>query len=263
VFDLIAENYLMILVGLFIGFLALETVAPQNQLSTQTNVRWLVNFSLVGINMTITRLVEPFLGILLAVFFTQHSIGLFNQVDLPIAATIIFSIVILDLKQYFFHRASHSLALIWRVHQIHHSEKELDLTSGYRFHPFEAVLSQFFTAILIMAFGMPVEALLLVSLLVHFWNFFTHGNFRINSKLDQYLQWLIVTPSMHRVHHSLNHQYYDKNFGNIFSVWDRLFGSYVDSRTLNEEALNQFGLPSLQETKGPGVIQLLVMPFRR
>ena len=162
----------------------------------------------------------------LALIEEQHGWGLLYQISLPYWATLIVSVILLDLTLYFQHVLFHAVPLLWRFHRMHHADIFFDVTTGVRFHPLEILLSMGIKLIVVAALGPPVIAVLVFEILLNATSMFNHGNIRIPETLDRHLRWIVVTPDMHRVHHSVLVQETNSNFGFNLPWWDRLFMTY-------------------------------------
>ena len=210
-------------------------------------------------------LLGPLFATLSALLVSHLDVGLFNRVETGLPLAIVAGILLLDFKQYWFHRLMHYPDWLWRVHRVHHSDIEIDLTTGFRFHPFEAILSALADLLVIAVFGIAAEVVLLRYLLVCLVNFFTHGNIRLPRALDRILLWIIVTPSMHHLHHAIDKRAANSNFGVFFSFWDRLFGTYLDGIAQvgagKQAAEYDYGLREYRESKRLNLWLLMFMPF--
>jgi sterol desaturase/sphingolipid hydroxylase (fatty acid hydroxylase superfamily) len=198
-------------------------------------------------------------GIALAVAIQASRYG--AMTGMPALASFVIGFAALDLTNYASHRLFHSLALLWRVHKVHHTETDLDLTTGFRFHPLEGILSQVCQLVVIALLGIPPGAVLLASMAVVVQDFFTHANLRFPETVDRLLRWLVVTPAMHRVHHSQLMKEQNGNFGTIFSIWDRLFGTYLPSLAAEAEEA-RWGLADVADGSNLNAARLLALPFR-
>ena len=263
----ISEYYLYIIIAMFLFFAAAEMIIPLSKSGGRVTFRWFTNLSMTLFIVLMFKLVDPVLAILTASSAQYFEFGLYNNLDLSLPLVLLLGIVTLDLKQYLFHRLVHYYDFLWCIHKVHHSDVEIDLTTGFRFHPLEAVLSALVNIIVIAVFGIAVEVLLLRYLLTFFANFFTHGNFYMPPTLDRYLKWILVTPSMHHLHHALDIRASNKNFGVLFSFWDRIFGTYMSEHPRSGHAIDGKGIKyGLQDYREPGklnFILLMLMPFKR
>ena len=265
--EFIGEHYLLIIIAMFLFFAAAEMIFPLNKNDGHVTFRWFTNFSMTLFIVLMFKFGAPVLAILTASSAQYFEFGLFNNIDLSLPLVLLLGIVTLDLKQYLFHRLVHYFDFLWLIHQVHHSDVEIDLTTGFRFHPLEAMLSELLNIIVIAVFGMPVEVLLLRYLLTFYGNFFTHCNIYIPPNLDRYIKWILITPSMHHLHHALDIRAANQNFGVLFSCWDRIFGTYMsehpESGQENYEKGAAYGLRDYREPGKLNLALLMLMPFKK
>lgn len=216
--------------GFFFGMLAViaiwELVAPRRALSVSKSVRWLNNLGLVFFNSVIVRLVFPVAAVGVAVTAQQNNWGLLNVVEWPIWLAAVVAIIVMDLVIYLQHVMVHAIPLFWRLHRVHHADPDYDVTTGARFHTLEIILSMGIKFCTIVLLGPPVFAVVIFEVILNATAMFNHGNIRLPKKIDRVLRWLLVTPDMHRVHHSTEDDETNSNFGFCLPWWDRLFGTY-------------------------------------
>ncbi|MFQ5348664.1 MAG: sterol desaturase family protein [Rhodothalassiaceae bacterium] len=222
--------------------------------------RWPVNLALVVLGTALMRLLGPFTAVAAATFAAEHAIGLFNAVALPPSLTIALCVILLDLVVYAQHVAFHCLPLLWRIHRMHHSDLELDATSGVRFHPFEYALSMLIKSTAVLFLGAPVVAVILFEILLNATAMFNHANLRLPAGVDRVLRRLVVTPDFHIVHHSTRADEYNRNFGFNLSWWDYLFGTYKARPEKGPVAL-EIGLAPWRDQAELGLLHLLRMPL--
>lgn len=265
--EFISEYFLLIIIAMFVFFAAAEMIIPLDKSDGRVIFRWFTNFSMTLFIVLIFKFGGPLLAILIASSAQYFEFGLYNNLDLSLPLVLLLGIVTLDLKQYLFHRLVHYFDSLWLIHQVHHSDVEIDLTTGFRFHPLEAILSELVNIIVIVVFGIAVEVLLLRYLLTYFANFFTHCNITIAPTLDRYLKWILVTPSMHRLHHAVDIRASNQNFGALFSFWDRIFGTYMSQHPESGQEIYEKGAAyGLRDYREPGKLNLallMLMPFKR
>ncbi len=219
------------------------------------------NLLLLFFNTLLLKLIMPFGAVALAFYAQQQQWGLLNQMQLPLGLSLLIAVVLLDLLIYWQHRLFHVVKPLWRLHQVHHADMDYDTTTGLRFHPFEIILSMFIKFVAIVLLGPAAMAVLVFELLLNGSAMFNHGNIRLPNKLDQALRGLIVTPDMHRIHHSIHRHEADSNYGFALSLWDRLFGSYRQEPQAGQIGM-RFGVKyqqNFQQTSG--LWALLKMPF--
>jgi sterol desaturase/sphingolipid hydroxylase (fatty acid hydroxylase superfamily) len=212
--------------GIFAVMAVWELLAPRRVLSQSKRQRWFNNLGLVVFNTALLRLVFPLAAVGMATTAELNGWGLFNRVEAPWWLALSASVIILDGAIYLQHVMFHAVPLFWRLHRVHHADLDFDVTTGSRFHPVEILLSMLIKFAVIVLLGPPIVAVVVFEVLLNASSMFNHSNVRLPSALDALLRWLIVTPDMHRVHHShLDHET-NSNFGFNLSIWDRLFGTY-------------------------------------
>ena len=242
--------------------LAWEWLAPLRDATLPRRVRWTANFGLSAINSVLVQLVVRSATPLAALGAEWYGIGLFNSINAPVWVAMIGSFVLLDLVIYFQHRLFHYHPLLWRLHRMHHADTHLDTTSGLRFHPLEAVVSLLIKGVAVVALGAPALAVLIFEIVLNGSSLFNHGNVQLPSKLDRILRWVVVTPDMHRVHHSLDGTEVNRNFGFNLPWWDRLFGTYKAQPDAGHMNMT-IGLDRYRAENEQGLGPLLVQPFGR
>jgi sterol desaturase/sphingolipid hydroxylase (fatty acid hydroxylase superfamily) len=203
-------------------------------------------------------MILPGFCLLTALSAYNHRFGLFNQVRVPAAFGIIFTIIFLDWMRYYLHRVYHAIPWLWKIHRVHHTDVEVDVTTGLRFHPIELLITALAEAWFIYLLGAPVSGVFLFELWIGVSNLFNHSNIRISLGLEKTLHWFILTPEMHQVHHSANPPETNSNFGFIFSWWDRLFMTY---RQTLEPGKVKWGLNIFEEIHYLRLKELLLQPF--
>jgi len=216
--------------GAFLGIFALmalwERLAPRRPLTQPWTTRWLNNLLLVSLNTAVLRLLFPAAAVGMAAVATERHWGLLQQLDWPGWLATLLGVVALDAAIYLQHVLFHAVPVLWRLHRVHHADLDIDVTTGARFHPLEIVLSMLIKFAVILVLGPPVLAVLLFEVLLNATSMFNHGNVRLPLALDRWLRGVIVTPDMHRVHHSHLEHETNSNFGFNLSCWDRLCGTY-------------------------------------
>ena len=213
-------------VGVFAIMAVWELIAPRRALTVHKSVRWTNNLALVALNTVALRVAFPIAATGLALHATDQGWGLLQQVELPEIFSVLTGIIVLDLAIFFQHVLFHAVPTLWRLHRVHHADLDFDVTTGTRFHPIEIFLSMAIKFAVILAFGPPALAVLIFEVVLNATAMFNHANVRIPSSLERMVRWFIVTPDMHRVHHSVLPNETNSNFGFNLAVWDRLFGTY-------------------------------------
>ncbi|MBD8524459.1 sterol desaturase family protein [Pseudoxanthomonas sp. CAU 1598] len=223
--------------------------------------RQLNNLGMVVVGTLVIRLVLPVLAVSWALDVSEQGWGLLPAIGLDGLPHVLAAIVLLDLAIYWQHRLFHHLPWLWRLHRVHHSDTAFDTTTGARFHPLELLLSLLIKLAVIAMIGAPALAVLVFEVLLSSGALFTHADFALPRRFDRWLRWLLVTPSMHRVHHSPQRHETDSNFGFHLSCWDRLFGSYRDSPQ-RPEAEMTIGLEHWRDANAQRLIALLGQPLQ-
>lgn len=263
--DFLARNEAVIRFGVFFGLLAAmglwETLAPRRALVAKRGFRWLNNLALVAVDTLVLRLFFPVLAVAFASLAAERDWGLFNLIAAPAWVAVPISFVALDLVIYAQHRVFHAVPLLWRLHMVHHADPDIDTTTGVRFHPVEIALSMLIKFAAIAILGAPALAVLLFEIVLNGASLFNHANIRIPAGIDRVLRWLVVTPDMHRVHHSVVVRETNSNFGFNFPWWDRLFGTYRAQPQAGHQAMT-IGLEQFQNRRRQGLGWMLALPFR-
>jgi sterol desaturase/sphingolipid hydroxylase (fatty acid hydroxylase superfamily) len=230
--------------GVFVAMAFWELVAPRRELTTRKPLRWASNLGFVFVNTLVLRLVAPLGAVGVAMFAEGQGWGLFNAVAWDEWIEVLASVVMLDCAIYLQHVMFHAVPLFWRLHMIHHADLDIDVTTGVRFHTIEVLLSLGIKAAVILVLGAPAVAVLVFEVLLNATSMFNHSNVRMPLWLDRILRWCVVTPDMHRVHHSWYPNETNSNFGFNHPWWDRIFGTYrdqpVDGHTGMTIGLKQF-----------------------
>lgn len=226
-----------VLVSTF-GVMALwEIMAPLRAPDTSKGIRWSNHVMLAAINMALVRVLFPVAAVALAIYASDQSIGLFNMIWAPYALTFAAGVVLLDLTVYVFHLLFHSVPVLWRIHRVHHADLDIDVSTGVRFHPIQMVIAVIIKSATILAFGLPPLSVLTFEIASHSITLFNHGNVRVRPSVDRVLRWFIVTPDMHRIHHSIHRAETDSNFGFVLPWWDRMFGTYCAEPAAGQERM--------------------------
>jgi len=242
-------------------FLAgLETLLPRRRCREIRSKRWLTNFSLIAIDTIAVRVALPLLTITAADQAAAYGWGGLNQINWPVWLEIIVAIILLDLVVYAQHAASHKIPFLWAFHKVHHADRDMDVTTGFRFHPVEILLSAVFKAVCIFIIGPAAFAVFLFEILLSSSAMFNHANLRLPLQVDAYLRRIIVTPDMHRVHHSAVSSETNSNYGFFLSIWDYLFSTYIPQPREGHENMT-VGLHSYQNSHPSQLWWCLLVPF--
>ena len=237
-----------------------EIRAPRRNLSTSKKGRWFNNLSLIAINPVLLRLVFPVLAVEMARIAQANGWGLLNYFGAPNLLSLVVGIVALDLVIYLQHVMFHAVPTLWRLHMVHHADLDYDLTTGLRFHPIEIGLSMILKITVIVALGPPVIAVLAFEIILNGMAMFNHGNIKLPQSLDRILRFFLVTPDMHRVHHSIIIRETNSNYGFNLSIWDRLFGTYWAQPSKGHEGMI-IGLSQFRDHRRLTLPWLLILPF--
>ena len=247
--------------GVFVAVALWEALAPRRATTYSRAQRWPHNLGLVALNSVLVRLLVPGAAIAVAVAGETRGWGLINALGLSGAPAVLLALVLLDLAIYFQHVMFHAVPTLWRLHRVHHSDLEFDLTTGTRFHPIEILLSTLIKMAAVVAIGAPAIAVLVFEVLLNATSMFNHANARLPAAFDRRLRLLVVTPDMHRVHHSVDYNETNSNFGFNVPWWDRLFGTYRAQPAAGHDAMT-LGVDAFRTRADLRLDRLLLQPFR-
>ena len=246
--------------AVFVVMAIWEAIAPRRPSAFRRRDRWPHNLALLAIDIVAIRVLAPSAAILVAAAGEINGWGLVNVVGPPVWLGVPLAIAFLDLVIYFQHVAFHALPTLWRLHRVHHTDLDFDVTSGTRFHPIEILISTGIKCAAVAAIGAPVVAVLVFELLLNATSMFSHGNVRIAPMLDRWLRWAVVTPEMHRVHHSVEFNETSSNFGFNMPWWDRLFGTYRAQPAKGHIAM-EIGVDAFRTVDDLRIGRLLIQPM--
>ena len=252
---------LSIFLGVFALVAAAEALLPRRRSAYSRLARWPGNIGIVVVNTVVLRLVVPTAAVGLALTAEAGGWGLLNMVDLPLWLEVVIAVVVLDGVIYLQHVMVHAVPAFWRLHRMHHADQDFDVTTGARFHPFEILLSMAIKLAAVAALGPPALGLLLFEVLLNATSMFNHGNLKLPVALDRVVRLIIVTPDMHRVHHSSIAAETNSNFGFSLPWWDHLFGTYRAQPQAGHEAMT-IGLHSFREPVDQRLDKMLLQPFK-
>lgn len=247
--------------GVLAAMLLWEQLAPRRAPEAGNALRRLNNLALVASDTLLVRLLFPVLAVGFASEMERRGIGLFNVTALPHWLAVLLAIVLLDLVIYWQHRLFHSVPLFWRLHRVHHADPALDTTTALRFHPLEIMVSMLIKLAVVAALGPPPLAVLLFEVILNATAMFNHGNITLPAGIERPLSWLLVTPDLHRVHHSVHRDEMNRNFGFNLSLWDRLFGSLAALPRDGHDGM-VIGLKEFRSARAQWLDRLLLQPFR-
>jgi sterol desaturase/sphingolipid hydroxylase (fatty acid hydroxylase superfamily) len=247
--------------GVFVLMATWEVLAPRRLQTLGRARRWPANLGILALDAALVRVLFPVAAVGAALWAEARGLGLFYLIALPAWLAIPLGVVLLDLAIWAQHLVFHHVPVLWRLHRMHHADTEFDVTTGLRFHPVEIVLSMLIKILVVVVLGLPAIAVVLFEVLLNASSQFSHGNVRMPGWLDRTLRRVIVTPEMHRVHHSVLREEHNTNFGFCLSLWDRLFGTYRAQPEGGHEAM-QLGLDRFRDAREARLDRLITQPFR-
>lgn len=263
--NFIIENEQNIRLGIFLSLLTLlaigELIAPLAKRRVKRSTQWLTNISIIVIDTLTLRLLFPLIAVGVAKYAGENSIGLFNLIELNYWVSFFVSLLLLDLLIYGQHVMMHNVPILWRLHRMHHTELGLDVTSAVRFHPIEIVFSMLIKMLFVLIMGISIEAIIIFEVLLNGLALFNHSNLKLPTALDAALRKIIITPEVHWVHHSELVFETNSNYGFNLSIWDRIFGTYIDKPTLDHKEMRQ-GLIEFGFDKPLSLSELITSPFK-
>jgi sterol desaturase/sphingolipid hydroxylase (fatty acid hydroxylase superfamily) len=252
---------LIVFLGVLVAMALWELAAPRRRREIPRVIRWTNNLGLVVIDTIVLRLSFPILAVGLAVIAQDRGWGLFNIIEAPGWVAVLVSIVVFDLVIYLQHVMFHAVPALWRLHRMHHADLEFDVTTGLRFHPVEILLSMGIKLALVVTLGPPAVAVLIFEVLLNATAMFNHSNIRLPMLADRFLRLIVVTPDMHRVHHSIIPEETNSNFGFNLPWWDRLLGTYKAQPKAGHEEMS-IGIEQFRTTRDLWLDRMLVQPVK-
>ena len=259
------EHEALIRLASFIGIFAImavwEVLAPCRALTVSRARRWTANLGVVVLNSVLLRLLFPAAAVGVAAVAAEHGWGLLNVYQIPLVPAVLLSVVLMDMVIWVQHVMVHAIPVLWRLHRVHHADLDYDVTTGLRFHPLEIILSMLIKFATVLLLGAPVIAVVIFEVMLNATAMFNHGNIRLPTTLDWILRWVLVTPDMHRVHHSVEDDEANSNFGFSLSWWDRLFGTYRAQPRAGQQGMT-IGIHGYRDPhQVDGLPGMLVLPF--
>lgn len=262
------ENEATIRLGIFLGLFAVfalaETLAPRRARVQPRKTRWVTNWSITIANTLVLRVLAvglPLLAVGAALDATKNGWGLFNTIGWPVWLEFILAVLILDFAIWLQHLITHKIPILWRLHRVHHADRDMDVTTAIRFHPIEIALSMFLKIGLVYAMGPAALAVVVFEILLNGTAMFNHANIKLPLAADRVLRLILVTPDMHRVHHSVHRSEHDSNYGFALSIWDRMFRTYIPQPNEGHDGMT-VGL-QWQDDRPSTLGWSLALPFRR
>jgi sterol desaturase/sphingolipid hydroxylase (fatty acid hydroxylase superfamily) len=247
--------------GVFAAMALAEALAPRRGRAFPRRARWPHNLGLLALDVALLRLLVPGAAIAVALAAEERGWGLLNALPLPAWVSVLLAVALLDLAIWIQHVVFHAVPALWRLHRVHHSDLDVDATTGTRFHPFEILISAAVKCAAVAAIGAPALAVLAFEILLNATAVFNHANARIPEGLERWLRLALVTPDMHRVHHSIAYNETNSNFGFNLPWWDRLFGTYRASPARGHESMT-IGVDAFRSAGDLRLDRLLAQPFR-
>lgn len=251
---------LLVFLCLFVLLALTEWLRPRRSLRVDKSRRWFTNICIVIIDSVAVRLIFPTAAVGIALWCEAMGYGLFNIVSVPFLIAGIISVVALDFAVWFSHLLSHKVPIFWRFHRMHHSDRDIDVTTAIRFHPIEIIVSMVYKIGWVIMLGAPAWSVLLFEIILNGVAMFNHANLKLPLLLDKFLRLIIVTPDMHRVHHSTIPEETDSNYGFNFPFWDKLFGTYIPQPRDGHDDM-EIGLGEWQDDRPQHLFWSLKVPF--
>lgn len=262
--DLLLNNEPLIRLAFFLGILVAmavwEVAAPRRRREIPRLLRWTNNLGVVVVDTIAVRLTFPIVAVGLALLAEQRDWGLLNALAVPAWIAIPVSVIALDLVIYLQHVMFHAVPALWRLHRMHHADLEFDVTTGFRFHPIEILLSMGLKLAVVVALGPPAIAVLIFEVLLNATAMFNHSNIRVPLGVDRMMRWIVVTPDMHRVHHSIHPAETNSNFGFNLPWWDRLLGTYRPQPKDGHDTMT-IGIEQFRTRRDLWLDRMLVQPM--
>jgi sterol desaturase/sphingolipid hydroxylase (fatty acid hydroxylase superfamily) len=260
---LLSEAYIRLAAfgGIFALMAIWELFLPRRRQPPSRHLRWPGNLGIVVLDTLLVRIIFPITAVGLALVAAARGWGLLNLIDLPSWIAVVATVVLLDLAIYLQHVLFHAVPAFWRLHRMHHADLAFDVTTGLRFHPIEILLSMLIKLAVIAALGASALGVLIFEVLLNATSMFNHGNVDMPRPLDRILRWIVVTPDMHRVHHSIIARETNSNFGFNLPWWDRLFGTYRPQPAAGHDAMT-IGIEQFRDARELRLDRMLLQPWR-
>ena len=252
----------IISISIFFIFILAEILFPKRPLSNPRTIRWIGNLGLALVDSFLVRLVFPTAAVGFALVAEEKQWGLFHNLELSLSLKTILTLLFLDFSIYVQHFLVHHIPILWRLHRVHHSDTDLDASSGFRFHPIEILLSMAFKGLLILLIGAPASAVLIFEIILNGVSIFNHSNLKLPIFLEKWLRLMIVTPDYHRVHHSIIQKETNSNFGFNLPWWDYLFKTYR-AQPKSGHLEMKIGIKRFRKIQDSHLVHLLAQPFKK
>lgn len=247
--------------AIFLLLIGWEYLSPRRILCSARKHRWIINLGLATLNMVIMRVTMGSVAYFTAITAKEQNFGLLNQFSCPDGLSIVITLLFLDFAIYVQHILAHKWSLLWRLHQVHHTDIEMDATTSVRFHPLEIMLSMVYKVFCIALIGANPAAIVIFEILLNAAATFNHSNVYIPEKWDKIIRYVLVSPDMHRIHHSVIPKETDSNYGFSISCWDRLFRTYT-AESQSSQTEMAIGLPEFRDERELNFYRLLLLPFQ-
>ena len=248
--------------GVFAAVALWETRHPCRERTLTRMMRWTNNLGIIFLNTAILRLLFPIAAVGLAALAVENGWGILNQLEWPSALTVLGAVVVLDFVIWLQHVMVHAVPVLWRLHRVHHADLDYDVTTGARFHPIEIILSMLIKFATLLVLGPPIVAVVIFEVVLNAMAMFNHGNIRLPEGVDRVLRVLLVTPDMHRVHHSTAEDEANSNFGFNLSIWDRMMGTYIAQPRKGQQGM-EIGIEGYREPAEVNTLPgMLILPFK-
>lgn len=247
--------------GIFLIMITWEFLDPRRPSTIARKQRWIINLGLALTNQLLVRFSLGAIAYFTAVYAQEQNFGLLNLLTLPHTLSLFISVLVLDFAIYYQHIISHKWAWLWRLHQVHHSDLEIDVTTAVRFHPLEIILSLFYKSFWVLLLGVNPVAVIIFEIILNGAATFNHSNINLSLTFDKALRWLIITPDMHRIHHSTIKSEMDSNYGFSISLWDRIFKTYTKN-SQDSQLTMKIGLKEQRNLQQLAFLKLLALPFK-
>ncbi len=256
---------LMSFASIFVILAAVELLAPRLERDEMRGAlksrRWITNLAMVVLSSVALRIIFPAAAVGTAIWAESNGLGLLPMTGMPLLLMGLIAFVVLDFAVWLEHVVSHKWPWLWRIHRMHHADTGFDLTTALRFHPLEIVLSMLWKAAIIIALGAPPVAVLIFEIVLNGAAMFNHANIKLPKTIDALLRLIVVTPDMHRIHHSSDPRETDTNYGFNLAIWDRLFSTYTQTPRLGDTGL-EIGLREWRDHRPANLVWALALPFR-
>lgn len=251
-----------VFISVLILMISIETFRPFKARTQTRRNRWVANLGLVFLNSFAVKLLGPITAIGVAAYALENGWGLLSRLPLPLYVDIIIGVILLDFAIYLQHVLSHKLPVLWNFHKVHHCDRDIDVTTGIRFHPFEVLFSMVYKCVIVLILGPLPVAVILFEVILNASAMFNHSNIKLPPLIEKRVRSLFITPSMHRVHHSIYPHETDSNYGFCLSIWDKTFRTYIKEPQGGQDNIT-IGLSEYQTDEPSSLIWCLKLPLKK